>query len=104
MDLLPSILIRPIRPDDTPRLRAFLGELSLETRYLRFNQVVSDLTTERDRLVSVARSNGIRSFEAFVTPQNFGIRRLLSGGGLALVTTGADVLEASLTDCESAAE
>lgn len=162
MDLLPSILIRPIRPDDTPRLRALLGELSQETRYLRFNQLVSDFTAEqwryltcvdgrdhvalvacsgrrivgvcryirdrergdvaevafvvsdelqrrglgrrlRDRLVSVARSNGIRSFEAFVTPQNVRIRRLLAGGGLALVATGTDLLEASLVDGDSAA-
>jgi GNAT superfamily N-acetyltransferase len=162
MDLLPSILIRPIRPDDAPRLRAFLGELSLETRYLRFQQVVSDFTAEqwryltcvdgrdhvalvacsgrkivgvsryirdrergdvaevafvvsdelqrrglgrrlRDRLVDVARSNGIRSFEAFVTPQNVCIRRLLSGGGLALVASGPDTLEASLVACKNAA-
>jgi acetyltransferase len=163
MDLLPSILIRPVRPDDTVRLRVLLGELSAETRYMRFHQVVSDLTPAqwryltcvdgrdhvalvacvgrrivgvcryirdrerrdvaevafvvsdelqrrglgrrlRDRLVAVARSNGIRSFEAFVTPQNFRIRRLLSGGGLALMATDSDVLEASLVDCESAAE
>ena len=163
MDLLPPIVIRSIRPDDTVRLRALLRELSAETRYMRFHQVVSDLTPAqwryltdvdgrdhvalvacvgrrivgvcryirdrkrpdvaevafvvsdnlqrrglgrrlRDRLVAVARSNGIRSFEAFVTPQNVRIRRLLSGGGLAVVATGPGVLEASLVDCDSAAE
>ena len=162
MDLLPPILIRPVRPDDTVRLRALLGELSAETRYMRFHQVVSDFTPAqwryltcvdgrdhvalvacvgrrivgvcryirdpkrrdvaevafvvsdelqrrglgrrlRDRLVAVARSNGIRSFEAFVTPQNIRIRRLLSGGGLALVASGPDTLEASLVACKSAA-
>jgi len=163
MDLLPPITIRPVLPDDTIPLRAFLGELSAETRYMRFHQVVSDFTPAqwryltcvdgrdhvalvacvgrrivgvcryirdrqrpdvaevafvvsdelqhrglgrrlRDRLVSAARANGIRSFEAFVTPQNLRIRRLLSGGGLAVTRSGSDVLAASLVECDSAAE
>jgi GNAT superfamily N-acetyltransferase len=163
MDLSPLIRIRPIRPDDQQRLRAFLKSLSSETRYMRFHQVVNDFTPAqwryltcvdgrdhvalvacvdrrivgvsryirdrerpdvaevafvvsdelqrqglgrrlRDRLVTVARANGIRSFEAFVTAHNFRIRRLLSGGGLTLVSTASDLLEASLVDCDSAAE
>lgn len=58
----------------------------------------------RDRLVTIARANGIRAFEAFVTAHNFRIRRLLSGGGLTLVSTASDVLEATFVDCDSAAE
>ena len=163
MDLYPPIRIRPIRPDDVQRLRAFLKGLSVETRYMRFQQVVTDFTPAqwryltcvdgrdhaalvacegrrivgvsryirdrsrpdvaevafvvsdehqrrglgrrlRDRLVTVARSNGIRSFEAFVTAHNFRIRRLLSGGGLTLVSTASDLLEATFVGCDSAAE
>jgi GNAT superfamily N-acetyltransferase len=163
MVLSPLIRIRPIRPDDVQRLRAFLKRLSPETRYMRFHQVVTDFTPAqwryltcvdgrdhaalvacedrrivgvsryirdrerpdvaevafvvsdehqrrglgrrlRDRLVTVARSNGIRSFEAFVTAHNCRIRRLLSGGGLTLVSTASDLLEATFVDCDSAAE
>ena len=163
MDSLPSIHIRPIRPDDTVRLKALLGELSPETRYMRFHQIVHDFTPEqwryltcvdgrdhvalvacagdrivgvsryirdrerpdvaevafvvsdrfqrrgvgrtlRDRLVAVARDNGIRSFVAVVKPQNTRIRKLMSGGGLTLLSARFDLLEASLVGCESAAE
>lgn len=58
----------------------------------------------RDELVLEARANGIRAFEAFVTPQNLRIRRLLAGGGLALESVGIDLVRASLVACDSAAE
>jgi GNAT superfamily N-acetyltransferase len=58
----------------------------------------------RERLVTVACANGICSFEAFVTAHKFRIRRLLSGGGLTLVSTPSDLLEATLVDGNSAAE
>jgi RimJ/RimL family protein N-acetyltransferase len=163
MNMLASIVIRPIRSDDVGRLRTFLRGLSAETRYMRFHQLVTDFTDAqwryltcvdgrdhaalvavsdrkivgvsryirdrerpdvaevafvvsdelqrrgvgrrlRDRLVVIARANGIRSFEAFVKPNNFRIRRLLSGGGLALVSRSSDMLEATFDDCDSAAE
>jgi hypothetical protein len=44
MDLSPPIRIRPIRPNAAQRLRALLKSLSSETRYMRFQQVVTDFT------------------------------------------------------------
>jgi RimJ/RimL family protein N-acetyltransferase len=163
MNIAHPITIRAVRPDDVERLRVLLQELSFETRYQRFHEVVVDFTAEKwryltcvdghdhvalvacrdqkivgvcryirdrhrsdvaevafvvsddvqgqgvgrrlcDELVHIARAKGIRSFQAFVTPENVRIRRLLSGGGLALVVAECEMLEASLVSCESAAE
>ena len=41
-----SILLRPIRPDDTERWLTFLSKLSTHTKYLRFRQVPKEMGLE----------------------------------------------------------
>jgi RimJ/RimL family protein N-acetyltransferase len=43
-----TVTIRPIRPDDAPRVREFLGELSGESKYMRFQKWVH---APSDRLI-----------------------------------------------------
>ena len=41
-----NVRIRPVRPDDGERLQKFIGRLSPQSTYLRFHQVVKELTPQ----------------------------------------------------------
>jgi GNAT superfamily N-acetyltransferase len=49
-----NVLLRPIRPSDRPRIIAGMKELSPATRYLRFHEVIEELSEEQlDHLTQV---------------------------------------------------
>ena len=47
-----KVLIRPIQPDDAPRLQHGFHHLSKETIYMRFLEIFSDLSDEQARHLS----------------------------------------------------
>jgi RimJ/RimL family protein N-acetyltransferase len=47
-----NVLLRPIRPDDRPRLEAGLQRLSPASRYLRFHATVNELSDEQLRYLT----------------------------------------------------
>jgi acetyl coenzyme A synthetase (ADP forming)-like protein len=72
-----TVRIRPVRPDDEDALRAFLGELSDEARWLRFFSAAADLD---------------RAAAAFVDDREFGLVAV-SGEGERIVAHAEYVRE-----------
>src|SRR4051794_8361311 len=80
-----TVRIRPVRPDDERALRAFLGELSEEARWLRFFSAAANL----DRAAAM-----------FVEESQFGLVAV-SGAGERIVAHAAYVRENA--DCAEVA-
>lgn len=59
-----ELVIRPIHPDDAPRLRALYGGLSAESRYLRFLRYIDNLSNQELRDFAVVDYNKQMAFVA----------------------------------------
>lgn len=85
-----SVTIRPVRDDDTERMRGFLGRLSGESRYLRFHKWVG---VPSDRLAHFLTDVDYDRHLAFVCTAP-------AGAGVEIVGDARYLVNADGTSCE----